>query len=92
MSYYRLYFMNTFNGHIERFEEFEADEDTYAIARGLDEQGALALELWCRHRKVARFEPVDLASQLLVKRRMAREAKAQVECNSGDSESESRSA
>ena len=94
MSYYRLYFMNTFNGHIERFEEFEADEDADGIARGLDQQGPLALELWCQHRKVARFEPLDLASQLLAKRSALRAAKAQVDAqaDADGTESESRSA
>ena len=94
MSYYRLYFMNTFNGHIERFQEMEADRDEEAIAEALEQQGPLATELWCRHRKVARFEAVDLASQLLLQRRVLKDAKAQVEASaqSVDTESESRSA
>ena len=94
MSYYRLYFMSTFNGHIERFEEFEANEDADAIARGLDQQGPLALELWCQHRKVARFEPLDLVTQLLARRSAVRATKAQVEAQApaGDTDSESRSA
>ena len=94
MSYYRLYFMNTFNGHIERFQEVEADRDEEAIAEALEQQGPLAIELWCHHRKVARFEAVDLASQLLLQRRVLKDAKAQVEASaqSVDTESESRSA
>lgn len=94
MSHYRLYFMNTFNGHIERFEEVESERDVDAVAHASDQQGPLAMELWCDHRKVARFEAVDLASQLLAQRRVLRETKAQVEpeANSGDTESESRNA
>lgn len=94
MSYYRLYFMNTFNGHIERFEEVESAQDVDAVARALDQQGPLAMELWCEHRKVARFEAVDLTSHLLAQRRVLRDAKSQVEpqAKSGDPESESRSA
>lgn len=94
MSYYRLYFMNTFNGHIERFEEVESEQDVDAVAHALDQQGPLAMELWCQHRKVARFEAVDLASQLLAQRRVLRDLKAQVEpqVDFADAESESRSA
>lgn len=94
MSYYRLYFMNTFNGHIERFQEIEVDRDEEGIAEALDQQGPLAIELWCGHRKVARFEAVDLASQLLLQRRVLKDAKAQVETSAEtfDTESESRSA
>ena len=94
MSYYRLYFMNTFNGHIERFEEVESEQDVDAVAHALDQQGPLAMELWCEHRKVARFEAVDLTSHLLAQRRVLRDAKSQVEpqAQSGDPESESRSA
>ena len=94
MSYYRLYFMHSFSGHIERFDEIEAEEDVDAVAQAFDQQGDLAIEVWCEHRKVARFEAVDLASQLLGHRRVLKDAKAQFEtdANSGDTESESRSA
>ena len=93
MSYYRLYFMSSFSGHIERFEEFEADDDAQAIAFAEANQCALALELWCSRRKVARVEPSDLASQLLTKRRELKGVKAQVEptTNLNDTQSESRS-
>ena len=94
MSYYRLYFLHTFSGHIERFQEMEAERDEEAIERALDQQGSLAMELWCQHRKVARFEAVDLASHLLAQRRVLMDTKAQVEpqANFADVESESRSA
>ena len=93
MSYYRLYFMNTFDGHIERFQEMEAEKDEEAIEGALDQQGPLAIELWCEHRKVARFEALDLTSQLLAQRRVLRDAKAQVEpqAYTDQTKSESRS-
>ena len=94
MSNYRLYFMNTFNGHIERFEEVESEQDADAVAHALDQQGPLAMELWCEHRKVARFEAVNLATHLLAQRRVLRDTKAHVEpqAHTDDTESESRSA
>ena len=94
MSYYRLYFMNTFNGHIEHFEELEAESDMDAVDVALDQQGPLAMELWCHHTKVARFEALDLASQLLAQRRVVKDAKAQreLEISTDETESESRSA
>lgn len=69
MSYYRLYFMDAFSGHIEGFEDFEASTDEEAVAAALDHEGLRALELWCQHRKVARVESVSLGSQLLDRRR-----------------------
>ena len=94
MSYYRLYFMNSFSGHIERFEEFNADHDETALALAKTRQGLLALELWCSHRKVARLEPIDLASQLLAERSRLKAVKAQVEPkpSADDTLSENRSA
>lgn len=79
MTYYRLYFMHVFSGHIDRFEEIEADDDSQAVATVETKQGSLALELWCSHRKVARFEPIDLASQLLAERRHLKSVKALLE-------------
>lgn len=57
MRYYRLYFMNPRNGHIERFAEFEAPDDEAAEALAAEHEGVQPLELWCLHRKVRRFEP-----------------------------------
>ena len=31
MSYYRLYFMDRFSGHIDHFREFEAEDDAVAL-------------------------------------------------------------
>ena len=58
MPYYRLYFMNPRNGHIERFAEFEAPDHEAAAALAAEHEGPQPLELWCRHNKVRRFEPV----------------------------------
>ncbi len=77
MSYYRLYFMDAFNGHIERFEDFAAATDEDAVGIALDSEGLRALELWNEDRKVARIEPVSLSSQLLERRRnLAQNAEA----------------
>lgn len=94
MSYYRLYFMNSFSGHIERFEEFDATSDDEAIARAGTRLGLLVLELWCARRKVARLEALDLGSQLLAQRRVQKEAKAQLvpEADEGDNQAANRSA
>jgi hypothetical protein len=72
VSYYRLYFMNSVNGHIERFTELEVATDEEAIQVAQGHQGDCALELWNERRKVARFEPEDLASKLLQRRERAR--------------------
>lgn len=56
MSYYRLYFMDRFSGHIENFREFEAEDDSAAtaIANGWSNDGPM--ELWNRDRKLLRWE------------------------------------
>jgi len=59
MGYYRLYFMNRSNGHIERFEEFDAADDVSAVIVADHHVGGQPLELWSGHRKVRRFEAVD---------------------------------
>lgn len=95
MGYYRLYFMNSFSGHIERFEEFDAADDAAAIVLAKAKQGPLALELWCSHRKVTRVNAIDLASQLLAERAERKAVKAKVEPSSipdEDSKAENRSA
>ena len=58
MSYYRLYFLHRFSGHIVRFAEFEAPDDGAALALAAEHEGDQPLELWCEHRKVKRFEEV----------------------------------
>ena len=57
MARYRLYFMHARSGHIERFEEFDAADDTSAIERAQGQGGAAPLELWSGARKVYRLEP-----------------------------------
>ena len=56
MSYYRLYFMHPFSGHIERFAEFEAPDHQAATALAREHVGDHPLELWCGGHKVARIE------------------------------------
>lgn len=60
MLYYRLYFMHPHNGHIERFAEFEAPDDSAALALAREQTGANPLELWCERRKVGRIEAHSL--------------------------------
>ncbi|MDP9414958.1 MAG: hypothetical protein M3Q08_12935 [Pseudomonadota bacterium] len=56
MSYYRLYVMNRSSGHIESFDEIEAADDAEAVRLAARQAGTQPLELWCRNRKVRRFE------------------------------------
>ena len=58
MLYYRLYFLHPRSGHILRFAEFEAPDDEAAVALAAEQEGGQPLELWCRQRKVRRFESV----------------------------------
>lgn len=95
MSYYRLYFMSSFSGHIERFEEFDAADDAAAVILAKARQGLFALELWCSHRKVARVNAIDLTSELLAERAARKAVKAKVEPGAiadEDSKAENRSA
>ena len=54
--YYRLYFMNPISGHIERFADFEAPDDSAALSLAREHIGDNPLELWCGSRKVHRIE------------------------------------
>ena len=93
MSYYRLYFMDNYTGHIERFEELDAADDRGAVALAETKLGPQALELWCSHRKVARFDALDLASQILRNRRTLKLVKSRTEPAPGsDDQAENRSA
>ena len=56
MSYYRLYFMDRFSGHIDHFREFEAEADTAAIAIAEGWKGGQPMELWNRQRKLKRWD------------------------------------
>lgn len=57
MTYYRLYFMDPESDRIHRFEEFQAVEETEAIARAEWACQAVPVELWSGRRKVRRLEP-----------------------------------
>ena len=95
MAYYRLYFMSSFSGHIERFEEFDAPDDAAAVVLAKTKQGLLVLELWCSQRKVARVNAIDLASELLAERAKRKAVKAKLEPGAiadEDSDAENRSA
>lgn len=71
MLYYRLYFISARTGHIMRFAEFEAPDDASATDLARGQEGEHALELWCRHRRVASFEPADPASRIAARRQAA---------------------
>ena len=57
MTYYRLYFLDRFSGHIDRFREFETRTDADAVAQAEEWRETSAMELWCGPRKVMRWEP-----------------------------------
>jgi hypothetical protein len=60
MPGYRLYFMDV-RGHIGHAREFIAADDLAAIENA-KEFGELApMELWCRHRRVQRWDSVPLS-------------------------------
>jgi hypothetical protein len=61
MVAYRLYRLHGPRNEVESFEEFEAEDDSAAIARGLDFRGVNAMELWSGHRKVYRWEALGAA-------------------------------
>ena len=63
MAYYRLYVMSRGGSHIEAFEEIDAADDAEAAGRAAARLGAKPLELWCRGRKVERFEPRTAAAE-----------------------------
>ena len=55
MPDYRLYFMND-GGHIAQVGEFNADDDTTAIAAVNSAGGNGQMELWCGTRKVMHWD------------------------------------
>ncbi len=55
MDHYRLYFMTSIGGHIERFESIEANSDQAAIEAAKLYRGPYPLELWQRDRRVEIF-------------------------------------
>jgi hypothetical protein len=60
MAYYRLYFFDRSDGHIDQFREFEAPDDPAAIAQAADWRELDAMELWSGGRKVKRWEALAL--------------------------------
>jgi len=60
MTYYRLYFMHPYSGHILRFAKFHAADDEAATDLASEHIGESALELWSGHRKVIHIAPVFL--------------------------------
>ncbi len=62
MPTYRIYFMNSFSGHIMHFQEFEAPDDDAATKICEDELSGGPFELWCNRRKIRRFDVHSLVS------------------------------
>jgi hypothetical protein len=60
MPYYRLYFLDRFSGHIERFDEFEAEHDSAALAEADDRRRSRRTELWRGRTMVARWEASEI--------------------------------
>jgi hypothetical protein len=56
MAYYRLYFLDGFSGHIDQVRDFEAENDSAAIACAEEMRGRAPMELWARSRKVKHWE------------------------------------
>lgn len=61
MPYYRIYFMNSSNGHIDRAEDLQARDDHEAIATTQPLLDGQPIELWSGTRKVHRFETPSTA-------------------------------
>ena len=60
MTNYRLYSLSR-DGHIQRVEDFEADDDADAIAEA-SRRGYAPKELWCGGRRIQQWpcpEPAD---------------------------------
>lgn len=56
MLYYRLYYFDGFSGHIDHFREFEAEDDSAAIAVAERWNDGRAMELWNRERRLMRWD------------------------------------
>jgi hypothetical protein len=56
MLYYRLYFMDRFSGHIDHVREFEAEDDSGALATADGWANGQPMELWNRYRKLKRWD------------------------------------
>ena len=71
MTYYRLYFFAGGNGPIANVRELETSDDDAAIAAAERLRGMAAMELWCRGRKVWRWEEVGASCRALPSRYFA---------------------
>lgn len=65
MPSYRLYFMRLTDGHIDRFEDFDAVNDEAALTFAKGKVNGHALELWEGHRKLHHFERPATAGHVL---------------------------
>jgi len=57
VAYYRLYFMDGLSGHVAAVRDLHAANDEAAIAQAERHRRAVAMELWCKDRKVKRWAP-----------------------------------
>ncbi len=60
MPGYRLFFLDRSSGHILRAHEFEADDDSAAIAVAEEACGDQAIELWRGARRLQTWEAKPL--------------------------------
>ena len=63
MACYRLYFIEAFYGRIDRFIQFEVDDDEAAIDFAKDWQGPLTLDLCNGVRPVKHWDPAVSAGR-----------------------------
>ena len=56
VRFYRLYYLDGFNGHIVRVREFDADSDEAAIAYGDEVRSLSPMELWDGDRKIKHWD------------------------------------
>jgi len=63
MAYYRLYQLHGARNEVGSFEEFDADDDAEAIARGETYRRLNPMELWSGHRKVRRWDAIGSATK-----------------------------
>jgi hypothetical protein len=59
MAYYRLYHLRGAKNEVESFREFNAEDDSSAIALGETWRSLNPMELWSGHRKVRRWEGIS---------------------------------
>jgi hypothetical protein len=56
MVYYRLYQLRGLRNEVESFHEFNAEDDSAAVAVGETLHRSNPMELWAGHRKVRRWD------------------------------------